>query len=393
MQIVDDVKQRKKKDYLVATAAEVERLSALPEVVAVYSTGMVKAPGISDLDLIAVIDLEQSSGHVRRSLKHALKVPAENYIRTHPIFAISPELFTQIRWLGDLSTLECLEGKELQADPVPGVYQNLLRAITTLETGIHKFFALRMFLQGKSMGARNLLLTLNSIGYSLSLAEQLGQCSTSQLASIHQFRSDLLELRSNWFAMDSSQRVPALVPLVELAPKLLLQALEVASRHVVQECHLDGDQSKGSGYLSVDPHGLVSLDLQHPRCDTQLEDMPFSEWRRRFDSQPEAGLQGPIGLAVPFAFYHARLQAEPKRQQYFDSRAQLDLDLQEWCLTASGPLREGLEQRATIICEYAKWYRPLWSCSISFSVYTSWLMGRRNLFNKIWAQIENKSLR
>jgi len=390
MQIVDDVRQRKLEDYQSTTQAEVDRLSVLPEVVAVYSTGMVKAPGISDLDLIAVVDLEKTSGRVRRVLKRALKIPAEDYIRTHPIFAISPDLFTQIRWLGDLSTLECLHGAELQAEQVPESFQSPLRAVTLLETGIHKFFALRYILLRTSPSARDLLLTLNSIGYSLSLGGQLKNCGSSLKISIEEFRARLLELRSDWFILESQQRIGTLVRLIEQAPELLLQALEVGSASLVRECQLSLEQAEGQGSLAVDPHGLVALSLQRPNGDLSQS---FGDWYARYKKELKAEWSGPIGMAISFSFYHDCLQSDLGRQRYLDSQTDFDHKLHHWCLQASAPLSEGLKRRANVMCQYARWYRPLWSCSISFSPYTPWLMGRRSRWNKLWARIESRTLR
>ncbi len=390
MQIVDDVKSRTPEDYEAVTRAEVERLSSLPEVVAVYSTGMVKAPGISDLDLIAVLDLEKSAGRVRRQLKTAMKFSTEDYIRTHPVFAISPQLLPQMRWLADLSTLESLYGPAIEPDPLPEQYQKLLQAVITLETGLHKFFALRVLVQSPTSGTRALLLTLNSIGYSLSLAQQLESCSGELQNSIEEYRTDLLELRGHWFSLQTPQRNATLESLAGLAPRLLLQAFEVASQSLVKQGGLSSVAATGTGQVRVEPRGLVTLDMNQSQAKASLETLP---WGDSSDSQSRAVLPGPLGAAISFAHYWSALDEDRARQKHLETRVQFDSALQERCTNVTEFMRTALQQRAQVMCDYAEWYRPLWTCAICFSPYTTWLMGRRSLGEKIFSKLEDKMLR
>lgn len=392
MQIIDNVKPRTVEDYQATTQAEVERLQALPEVIAVYSTGMVKAPGISDLDIIAVIDHDHAHGRVGYRLRKAMKIPVEGYIRTHPIFAISRQHFPKVRWIADLSTLDCLTGEQIDVDSIDATDQDLLRAITTLEIGVHKLFALRAVVLGEGLTTRNLLLTLNSIGYSLHLADQLRPCSQTLSARIKEFRDELLKLRSTWFKQEEKARLAKLTQLLELAPKLLVEAMNVASTFLLQECQLETEQKTGLGTLQVNPRGYVSFDLSQPKCDAYWGNSTFLQWSTQFKEQVGEGLQGPIGLAIPFAFYRSRLPEGSRQRHFFDAMVQMDNRLLAWALGAASPIRERLIHRAEMMCEYADWYRPFWTSSVCFSVFTPWLMGERSPLNKVWARLEPKVL-
>ena len=213
---------------------------------------------------------------------------------------------------------------------------------------------------------------------------QLENCGSSLKDSIDEFRARLLELRSDWFTLESRQRVGTIIQLVEQAPELLLQALQVGSSSLVRECQLGTELTEGKGSLAVDPHGLVALSLQCPECDLSQS---FGDWHANYKRKLKAEWAGPVGMAISFSFYHDCLQSELGRQRYLDSRADFDHKLHHWCLQAAAPSSEGLRRRANVMCQYAMWYRPLWSCSISFSPYTRWLMGRRSRLAKLWARI------
>ena len=390
MRICDDVIWRAADDYESVTQAEVERLRVFPEVVAVFSTGMVNAPGISDLDLIAVLDVNRSSSPSPRKLKQAIAISSDQYIRTHAMFGISPSLFQHIRWLADLSRLDCVYGENLKADLVPEVYQDVFRAVRILETGIHKFFALRQAVNANPVSTRELLLTLNSIGYSLSLAGQLEYGSAPAKAAMRQFRTDVSEIRATWFEEDSARRGKVLRELVDRGPNLLWHAMEIGSTHLIRELGLD-DRSSGKGRLFVDPGGVVSLDLNGRNCDPRFLDHVFIEWCRESRERKRVSVHGPVGMSIPLAFHLASLDPEPRRRRYFSTRACLDSDMLRWCLSTGSPLRQGLEKQARLMCQYAKWYRHFRPDIMPFSVYASWSIRSRSFADKAWHRI-NRTL-
>ena len=85
-------------------------------VVSVYSMGSVGTPGISDLDLIVIVEDETRSVGFARS---ALSIPVAPYVMMHAPFVVPTSLFISLRSFGTVEDITCLGGRDL-GDPDPG---------------------------------------------------------------------------------------------------------------------------------------------------------------------------------------------------------------------------------------------------------------------------------
>ena len=391
MSIINDVIKRDIVDYERATQAEIDQLRRSAAVVSIYSTGMTKAPGISDLDLIVVLDLDRTQGSLRQALKHSLVTANDPYIRMHPIFVVSPALFQKVRWLADLSTLECVYGEDVDVDPVPEQYAEILRAISVLEIGTHKLFAMRQMLLSNQPSARNLLLTLNSISYSLLLAGKLSTTKIAHRSFMENFRDEVQQLRASWFEDPS---IESLRRLIEKFPELLCQAFDAASTCLIQALDLVHEEKlNGRCHLAIEPAGNVLVDGSQQTCSPSVFKPSFYEWAKASHQRVSTAFRGPVGLAIPFAYCDLRLRSEPKQHRHYTERAQLDSSLLDWCLSSRNPLRHGLEQRTDLMCHYAHWYRPYWGYGFPFSPYTSWLVGPRTWGERLRNKIDRSLIR
>lgn len=391
MRVNDDIIPHVVEDYQNATAAEVARLESIPGVVSVYSTGMVKAPGISDLDLIAVVDVQRMNGKVPWALRYALSTPTERYIRTHPIFVVSPEFFSDLNWLGDLSSLVHLHGERFRADSVPGSSEGSLSAITLLETGFHKLFALRSVIMRSVVSARDLLLTLNSVGYSLSVCTRLADCCGEFRQRIEGFRERLTSLRASWHKNSVVEHACVLAELVEQAPELLFRAVGIASSYLVGSSQMDMPRANASARFSIDPFGAVGVDCLQRHYAAPFVEGEFFNWCRNNAAVERALLSGPVGLGLSFVFYRDFLHESCSRGlRNLESRVSMSKEYVSWCRTAKGPTRGVLEQRARTMCGYANWFRQFRQRALAFSPYTSWLTVPPSKIELVTARLENR---
>src|SRR3954453_1689184 len=102
-------------EYVDAAAVIEAWLVTLPGVTALYALGGLTAPGISDIDRIAVVDRDVgalSSGWDRLSRR-------ERYLAMHTPFLVDVETFRVHRWFAYLHPLTLLWGEALPIDPPP----------------------------------------------------------------------------------------------------------------------------------------------------------------------------------------------------------------------------------------------------------------------------------
>lgn len=394
MQFVDDIVARRQEEYADVLAAETRRLTNVPEVVAVYSTGMVKAPGISDLDVIVVLDLEPNVRSVPLRVKRALLANSDTYLRTHGFFVVSPAHFQSVRWMGDWSTLEHVAGDALTVDSIPQEYGDVLRAAVLLEIGVHKFLALRQ-LTIRPLRSRELLLTLNSIGYSLYLAQTIGGGDSLRADLIDNYRSRLADTRGRWFELTRDEQGHRLEQCIQEGPMLLLDALRNGSGWLVEALGLSPCSGAGQGAVAIPPGGLAKLDLASPEGNLPVwdpENGGFTAWREATRNDRPVKLDAPVGVAIPYAYYLDQLAAAPSRLAHLQSIARLDKSLHRWCVSSKSTAADALRKRTELLNAHAQWYRPLRPYAKACSGSALHLTGRPGRLGKVWHRCEKKLL-
>ena len=202
-------------EHLGAAAEIEERLASLPGVVAVYATGGMSAPGISDIDRVAVLETPVSIDSVWSKLPDRTRE-----IAMHSPFAVDVKTFQRHRWFACLEPLELVSGEPVPPDrEVPDPYGLKLLGVEGLVIGLLKLLKQR---SAGRLKARPLLCELHALRHSLRLAELAPELAPAAWRLIE----DVGEVRQTWFEQRALEHHAGVRALAAAAPAALLQALD-----------------------------------------------------------------------------------------------------------------------------------------------------------------------
>jgi hypothetical protein len=202
-------------EYAEAAAEIEERLRSHPGIVAVYSTGGVSAPGISDIDRVAVLERPAQIDTVWAGLAERTRA-----IAMHGPFAVDRDTFERHRWFAHLEPLEVVAGVPVgtQEPPHPRYFSTLL--------GVEGMvIALLKLLKQLSIGrvkARALMCEIHALRHSLRLA----MLSRETAPAAHRLIDDVDELRRGWFRQQAGDRIAAIRAIAARGGPALFEALD-----------------------------------------------------------------------------------------------------------------------------------------------------------------------
>jgi hypothetical protein len=208
-------------DYARA-AEEIESLlSSLPAIVAVYRTGSVSAPGISDLDRIAVVERDVSVPPIWPRLSERSR-----RVAMHTPFLADVDSFRQHRTFAFVEPLELASGESVQIDarPLPE-YSEPLIAAESLVVGLVR--AVKQTTTGR-LKVRSLLCELNNLRHALTLG-RLGRTEGSEAWAV---ADDVAELRARWFELPDVERRRLVCDLAGRTAPALVGALGALGERV-----------------------------------------------------------------------------------------------------------------------------------------------------------------
>lgn len=208
-------------EYESASREIEDLLGDLPGLVAVYRTGKVSIPGISDLDRIAVIERGTQVESIWPKLSNKSR-----YLAMHGPFLVDRATFRRHRWFAYLEPLELSfgTGVELEDRPIPAYSESLLgvesmvvsllSTIKQLSTGIFK--------------VRPSLCQLHNLRHALSLT-RLGR---SDAPAAWALADDVSNLRDDWFTSPDHDRAGRARDVAVRAPGGLLEALRAVGQSI-----------------------------------------------------------------------------------------------------------------------------------------------------------------
>jgi hypothetical protein len=191
-------------------------LRGLPGIVAIYRTGSVSVPGISDLDRIAVIRAGAPLPSVWSRLGDEVR-----YVAMHGPLLVDLETFRRHRWFAHLEPLDAVFGTpvELEGRPVPdysepligaeSLLASLLSTIKQVSTGLFK--------------VRPSLCQLHTVRHALALA----RLDRSAAPAAWNLADEVEKLRSTWFTSWQRDRAELTRAVALDAAPALLEALAV----------------------------------------------------------------------------------------------------------------------------------------------------------------------
>jgi hypothetical protein len=201
--------------YEHATAEIDYHLERLPGLVAIYGTGGLTAPGISDIDRIAVVDRHIADRGIWSQLS-----PRTREIAMHTPFVVDRQTFTKHHWFAHLDSLALVSGAAVCFDePEDRNYLTTLHAAEGLIVTLVSLMKQQWLARYK---VRPLLCDLHSLRYSLGLAGLERVDAPTGWALV----DEVITLRRNWFQPDHSiTRFTTLRRLIERAGPALLSVL------------------------------------------------------------------------------------------------------------------------------------------------------------------------
>jgi hypothetical protein len=163
------------------------RLTLEAGVTSVYQLGGVGAPGISDLDLLAVFPDGARSILDPRTYFDA----RANYLFTHGLFAVSRSRFEESLHSGWFASMRRRAGEELRTPGILPTDPEIRRQIAA-EYLVSNYIARSVEMTYGLIGVRNLLLWGNALRYDLDLLGVTG-------GSLYDLTLEVADWRSRWF--------------------------------------------------------------------------------------------------------------------------------------------------------------------------------------------------
>ncbi len=225
----DDVRRLDLMVYEQAMAAAARTLGAAPGVVAVYQLGSVKFPGISDLDVIVVVDDALPLQTDFQAIVRQAAGREGPYVFSHAPYVVDRAAFERLPSLFFADNLQHRAGQSLVLAEVNGDEQAFCAFQIAVEAAIGQTFAFVRALHNRSLpNLRSLLCNLNAVRHNFTTLAALGSGPPPPHWAAYGARID--RLRGAWFELDPRERLAEACALVVVARALLLEILEHLGR-------------------------------------------------------------------------------------------------------------------------------------------------------------------
>ena len=173
----------------------VEYFDGNDDIISIYEYGRVKAPGISDLDLIFVFNDKIINDAKLFSIRN-VSFPAYELVMDGSVIKMNKDSFAHICYFDDLR-FNRLMGKNIEVFE-PGLdKKKMICLVSVLDWVPERILRLINILQQNKINISNSLCILNSFCYSLKYIDQLIGNSNDASFVIE----ETLELRSNWYSL------------------------------------------------------------------------------------------------------------------------------------------------------------------------------------------------
>jgi hypothetical protein len=214
----------RREDYASASEEIEASLRKLPGIIALYRTGSVSVPGISDLDRIAVVDGGAPVETVWPGLAERSR-----YLAMHTPFLVDHATFERHRWFAFLEPLELCFGSAVEFQERPS------RALSEPLLGTESLMAcLLRLVKQTSVGrlkVRQLLCELNNLRHGLALVGLTG----ADVPGAWAVAGDVSQVRASWFGSTEDRRAEMIRDVAGRAGPALLEALRCVGRRTEVE--------------------------------------------------------------------------------------------------------------------------------------------------------------
>lgn len=260
MRLVGQPRAARHEDYSRAAEELERRLAGLPGLVSIYRVGEVSAPGISDIDRVAVVDAGDRVPAVWPELSGPTRALA-----MHPPFLVDPTTFTRHRLISHLEPMELAAGADLAIEERPDrVY---VERVLGAESILLNLVRLLKYRATGRVKVRSVLCQLHTVRHGLRLAG----LDRADAPAAWRLADDVGSLRGAWFSAPAGQRDERLRRLVIDAVPALLGALDsLAPRMPGAEESANGRLKLGAPWSGITLEGVRDSPTPHPQPGTRV---------------------------------------------------------------------------------------------------------------------------
>lgn len=194
-------KQYSLEDYKEAVSFIIKKYSKINGLISIYNWGGKFTPGISDLDIIFVFDKSKVSAMPFFKRIFYILNGKYRYIARHPFFYIDAGSFENIGYIYPDAEFKLIYGKNIKIKKISSKDAYFSR-IALMSDVIVRHYP-RDFLEQtiiKIINARDMLLRLNSMKYTLTTIELITKDKNKELANK---LGQIEYLRKNWFKVNN----------------------------------------------------------------------------------------------------------------------------------------------------------------------------------------------
>lgn len=182
-------------NYELAQKRYLDQICGYPEVVSVYRMGGFTAPGISDLDLLVVLDAKINCDPSVFSVGSINRMPETRGVFRHGPMLMDTQVFVSLPLVFYASGLTHLYGHEIPQTSLPVVLEQVRDVVLAIEFLPRLIHRLKRMLLLRRLGIREGLASLYSATHFQKLSDDVCACLPSNFPELtHQ----IVDLRSNW---------------------------------------------------------------------------------------------------------------------------------------------------------------------------------------------------
>ncbi|MFW6103524.1 MAG: hypothetical protein ACOC59_00510 [Bacteroidota bacterium] len=192
IKIIDSIRDVPVDAYNRVIEQYIDAISSNPHVLAVYQLGTVRNPGISDLDLIVVVDdvIDPMRLNGLRARNEALDGYTK-YIFVHDVLVYNRTAFLELHYHLFADDLKLLFGRPLKIAMPPPEEKIILGLQILFDYTAGKLSQFKRLLAGSKLDSRGILLRVGSLKHSANLLKAIG----IQDDSLDKFVTTVLEAR------------------------------------------------------------------------------------------------------------------------------------------------------------------------------------------------------
>lgn len=195
-------------------------------VISIYQMGNVHFPGISDLDLIIVVDerLVEGTDFMEFITLHC--GPMGRYIFSHPVYVIDRYGFQRISALFYADNLQHLWGEHISRIAFDPEQREFYKYQIAVQSAIGQSFTFLRCLHNHSIfNFRSYLCHLNAIRHNFGTLMPWVDYRSN--ATWHQYEQNINSLRAEWFELEDTQRAIQTVTLTNDGLNILIEILNM----------------------------------------------------------------------------------------------------------------------------------------------------------------------